>query len=594
MTPLRLGGFCRSSQHPRCSGVAMVRGRRGPAPQTAKREEFTRLISRGVSNAEACRIVGVNPRTGKRWRHGRAITSSSGRRLHYPPVIDMRKREISARYLSEEERIVVANLWRRGCTVRAIAVEVHRNPSTISRELRRNRDPDTGQYRPFTAQRRAADRRARPGRGKLVGDRVLRRFVAERLRTKWSPEQICQALRAEFPDEPERHLVPETVYQAVYRPDLGGLHRELPRALRTGRRRRKPHQRPDARRPGRLVDMTMIGRRPVAATDRAEPGHWEGDLITGAGNRFAVGTVVERSPRVHRAAAPPRPAHRRGGPGRVGGSDEPAPRAAASILDVGPGLGDGAARRDRPDPRHAGVLLRGGQPVAAAVEREHEWVAPPVLSEGQRPERAQSGTAGGGCRRAERPTAQDPRLGQPIGPTRRAAERCSGLTPPWRRCEDRRMADMRRRSAEPPPGPPHVQLTPGLANEMLHELAPLLAEDGIDVDAIDVPDLDTLHRALTRAVERRNLQLFSPVGAARDVALGTLRRVVEAILDGHRPRRNPPRSGSAGVAGQLGRHRRQLHRRRPGAARRLALRGRRRRAYPPRPAHLPARRALDR
>lgn len=94
------------------------------------------------------------------------------------------------------------------------------------------------------------------------------------------------------------------------------------------------------------------------------------------------------------------------------------------------------------------------------------------------------------------------------------------------------MADMRRRSAEPPPGPPHVQLTPGLANEMLHELAPLLAEDGIDVDAIDVPDLDTLQRALTRAVERRNRHLFSPVEAARDVALGTLRPVVEAILDG--------------------------------------------------------------
>lgn len=143
----------------------MVRGRPGPAPQTAKREEFTRLISRGVSNAEACRIVGVNPRTGKRWRHGRAITSSSGRRLHYPPVIDTRKREISARYLSEEERIVIADLWCRGCTVRAIAVEVHRNPSTISRELRRNRDPGTGQYRPFTAQRRPRTAGPVPGAG---------------------------------------------------------------------------------------------------------------------------------------------------------------------------------------------------------------------------------------------------------------------------------------------------------------------------------------------------------------------------------------------------------------------------------------------
>lgn len=110
-------------------------------------------------------------------------------------------------------------------------------------------------------------------------------------------EQICPALRAEFPDEPERHLVPETVYQVVYRPDLGGRHRELPGALRTGRRRRKPHQRPDARRPGRLVDLTMIDRRPVEATDRAEPGHWKGDLSTGAGNRSAVGTVVERSSR---------------------------------------------------------------------------------------------------------------------------------------------------------------------------------------------------------------------------------------------------------------------------------------------------------
>ena len=94
------------------------------------------------------------------------------------------------------------------------------------------------------------------------------------------------------------------------------------------------------------------------------------------------------------------------------------------------------------------------------------------------------------------------------------------------------MADMRRRSPEPPPAPPHVQLTPGLANEMLHELAPLLAEEGIDVDDIDVPDLDSLQRALNRAVERRNLQLFSPAGAARDVALATLRRVVEAILAG--------------------------------------------------------------
>jgi len=94
------------------------------------------------------------------------------------------------------------------------------------------------------------------------------------------------------------------------------------------------------------------------------------------------------------------------------------------------------------------------------------------------------------------------------------------------------MADMRRRGPEQPPGLPQVQFRPGLADETLRELAPLLAEEGIDVDNIDVADPDTLQRALDRAVERRNMQLFSPVGPTRDIALITLRLVVEAILDG--------------------------------------------------------------
>jgi len=275
----------------------MVHGRPGPAPQTTKRERFAQLIARGVSNAEACRLIGINPRTGKRWRHGRTITSSSGRRLHYPAVITTRKVEVSPRFLSEDERVTIADLHRRGQSVRAIAAQVNRDPSTVSRELRRNRDPGSGQYRPFTAQRLVADRRARPGRGKLVNDPVLRGFVADKLATRWSPEQICQGLRIEFCDQPQRHRVPETIYQAVYRLELGGLHRQLPKALRTGRRRRRPHRRGDARRPGRLVGMTMLDQRPAAAADRTEPGHWEGDLITGANNRSAIGTLVERSSR---------------------------------------------------------------------------------------------------------------------------------------------------------------------------------------------------------------------------------------------------------------------------------------------------------
>ncbi len=203
------------------------RGRPGSAPQMAKREEFARLIAAGVSGLQACRMVGINPRTGKRWRHGRTVISSSGRRFHYPPVINAPAREISSRFLSEDERVTIADLHRRGRGVRAIAREVGRSPATISRELRRNLDPTSGQYRPFTAQRMAAARRARPGRGKLAGDAELAGFVPQRLSWRWSPEQICQALRERFPDQPSRHLVPETIYQALYRPG-STLRRELP------------------------------------------------------------------------------------------------------------------------------------------------------------------------------------------------------------------------------------------------------------------------------------------------------------------------------------------------------------------------------
>jgi IS30 family transposase len=158
-------------------------------------------------------------------------------------VIGAGKAEISPRYLSEDDRVRIADLRRAGLGVRAIAAVLGRSPSTASRELRRNCEPRSGQYRPFAAQRLAARRRARPGRGRLNADPVLRQFVAGRLEKRWSPEQISQALRAEFPGDPVRHLVHETIYQAVYRPELGGLRRGLPALLRTGRRHRKSHRR---------------------------------------------------------------------------------------------------------------------------------------------------------------------------------------------------------------------------------------------------------------------------------------------------------------------------------------------------------------
>ena len=94
------------------------------------------------------------------------------------------------------------------------------------------------------------------------------------------------------------------------------------------------------------------------------------------------------------------------------------------------------------------------------------------------------------------------------------------------------MADMRRRSPEPPPGLPKIEVKPGMAQELLRELAPLLAEEGIDAGNIDVPGLPTLQAAMSRAVERRNMTMFTPAGPARDLAVTTLRLVTQAVADG--------------------------------------------------------------
>jgi len=278
-------------------------GRRGPGalPQVEKREQYARLIGQGFSSLEACRIVGINPRTGKRWRHGRTITARDGRKLHYSPVITrgaVVRREISDRYLSEQERVQIADLRAAGAGVRAIAERTGRSPSTISRELRRNRDRDSRQSPPSTAHKLAVQRNARQRQSKIAADRVLRQFVADRLEKRWSPQQVSRALPGEFPDDPARRVVHETIYQAVYRPELGGLPRELPaRVLRTRRRRRRPHRRAGERRPNGIIAMTMIDQRPAGAAGRSEPGHWEGDLITGASNRSAIGTLVDRASR---------------------------------------------------------------------------------------------------------------------------------------------------------------------------------------------------------------------------------------------------------------------------------------------------------
>jgi len=244
-------------------------------------------------------LVGINPRTGKRWRNGRRIRSG-GRVLHLPPVItttSVPAKRYSARYLSEDERVRLADLRREGRTMREIAVLMDRSPATISRELRRGAD-SSGRYGPFEAHRRALGRRRLRRPSRLARDQDLRDWVAGRLQARWSPEQVARGLRIQYPDEPERWLCTETIYQAVYRPDLGGLPRELPgRVLRLRRRHRLSRRHARARRAGPIKDMTLIGDRPAEALGREQPGHWEGDLIVGAGNASAIVTMVERTTR---------------------------------------------------------------------------------------------------------------------------------------------------------------------------------------------------------------------------------------------------------------------------------------------------------
>jgi DNA-binding CsgD family transcriptional regulator len=133
---------------------------------TAERERYLRLVAQGMSNYRACREIGVHPTTGMRWRDGRKMVDSGGRARYYPPIAAPPV-VISARFLSEDERVVIGDLLRAGQSVRSIAARLGRSPSTISREVRRN-SSEAGHFRPFTAHRKALARRPRPRPGKLA------------------------------------------------------------------------------------------------------------------------------------------------------------------------------------------------------------------------------------------------------------------------------------------------------------------------------------------------------------------------------------------------------------------------------------------
>jgi IS30 family transposase len=267
---------------------------RGRRRLTRERETYLALVRRGVSSREACGIVGINVRTGKRWRNGRNPTGSEA---GASPITSAAPSVVRGRFLNEDERVVIADRRRTGATLQQIAAELGRDRSTISRELRRNAHHISGDYRPHAAQRLAEARRPRPKTGKIAANPALRQVIQDGLDLRWSPEQIVRRLRRDFPERPEMHVVHETIYQTLYLQGRGELRRELAQALRTGRAIRRPRRQVQQRLPRMATPMVMISERPAEADDRAVPGHWEGDLIIGKNGKSAIGTLVERATR---------------------------------------------------------------------------------------------------------------------------------------------------------------------------------------------------------------------------------------------------------------------------------------------------------
>ncbi len=192
--------------------------------------------------------------------------------------------------------MTLASLAQQKYSVRAMAQVLGRFPSTISRELRRNIQP--AGYASTTA-RACAQRRRQQGRppSKLHRDGILFGLMRHFLAQRWSPEQLALTLAAIFPKGHEHRVSHETIYNCIYAQPVGELKRELIATLRRAHNKRVPRSKGQDRR-GQIPDMVSIHLRPPEIEDRQFPGHWEGDLIKGAANARAVGTLVERTSRL--------------------------------------------------------------------------------------------------------------------------------------------------------------------------------------------------------------------------------------------------------------------------------------------------------
>ena len=201
----------------------------------------------------------------------------------------------SAIALTIAEREEISRSLAEGWSIRSIAAQLGRAPSTVSREIRRN--GGLAVYRASEADSAAWTRALRPKCCKLAADRALARVVTNKLRLSWSPEQIAGWLKQVYPHDESCRVSHETIYRSLFIQARGALKQELLQHLRRTRgMRRSRHHTQKTDNHGRIVDAVSISERPASIEDRAVPGHWEGDLLFGACNS-QIATLVERQTR---------------------------------------------------------------------------------------------------------------------------------------------------------------------------------------------------------------------------------------------------------------------------------------------------------
>ncbi len=282
------------------------RVKKGPGrrPQSAKRRRFMELIERGWSVRGAAIEVGVSRTSGNNWSRGYKVYRD-GQVVGFVSALDrLSVREVSSRYLSQDERVEIADLRHAGHSIRQIAVRIGRAPSTVSRELRR--DCVRGRrYEPHRAHRDAIVKRARDHKRRIETIDRLRDAISALLAQRWSPRQISRYLRSTYPGDADMWLCHESIYHAVYQPGsvlllAPKVESPRPSPLRTGRQHRRAQQRRTRRRPRIDQPMRSVHERPFQPEERSQAGHWEADLIIGADQASAIGTLVERTTRTIR------------------------------------------------------------------------------------------------------------------------------------------------------------------------------------------------------------------------------------------------------------------------------------------------------